>query len=119
MSTETEVAKAAAEHGPFTLQNLVPTLWMAAIAAMGGYVSFRQKMQAGNARAWNFTEFVGELFISAMAGVITFWICRGFDVNQWLTAAGVAISGHMGARLFFLAEKTAEQLADKVKDKVV
>ena len=115
---EAEIAKAVAENGPFALSNLVPTMWMAAIAAAGGYVNFRQKMKAGNVRAWNFTEFVGELVISSIAGVITFWICKGFGVNEWLTAAGVAISGHMGARLFFLAEKTAEELAAKVKDRV-
>lgn len=115
---EVEIAKAAAENGPFTIQNLVPTLWMALISAAGGYVNFRQKMKDGKVRAWNFTEFVGEMFISSLTGVLTFWICKGFGVNEWLTAAGCAIAGHMGAKLFSLAEKTAEQLADKVKDKV-
>lgn len=113
-----DIAKTVAESGPFTISNLVPTLWMAAIAAAGGYVNFRQKMRAGNARAWNFTEFIGEMVVSAFVGVLTFWLCNGFGVNQWLTAAGVAIAGHMGARFIFLAEKAAEDIANKMKDRV-
>lgn len=111
-SPESEIARAALESGPLTVKNLIPTIWMAAIAAIGGYVNFRQKMQQGNVRAWNLTELLGEMAVSAFCGVLTFWICRGFDVNPWLTAAGVAISGHLGARGLFLLEKTLEKKAD-------
>lgn len=105
-------------EGPFDPKNIVPTLWMAAIAAAGGWVNFQQKVKAGHARAFNFAELAGELFISASVGIVTYWICKGFGVNEWLTAAGVAVSGHMGARAIFLAEKTVEQIAEKVKDRV-
>lgn len=110
---EVELAKQAAESGPFVMSNLVPSLWMALIAMAGGYVSFRQKIKKGTARVVNLTEFVGEMFTSALVGLATFWICRGFDVNPWLTAAGVAISGHMGARAIFLAEKWLEEFVDR------
>lgn len=103
---------------PFSLKNLVPTLWMIAIAALGGLVSFHQKVKSGHARAVNFAELVGEVFVSAAVGLVTFWICKGFHVNEWLTAAGVAISGHMGARALFLAEKTVEEMAAKLKDRI-
>ena len=108
-SPETEIAKAVVENGPFTVKNLVPTMWMAGIAMLGGYVNFRQKMQQGTARGWNLTELIGEMVVSAFAGVLTFWICRGFEVNPWLTAAGVAISGHLGARAIFFLEKALEK----------
>lgn len=109
---EAEIARAAIDSGPLTLKNLIPTLWMAGIAMVGGYVNFRQKMQQGNARAWNLTELIGEMVVSGFVGVLTFWICRGFDVNPWLTAAGVAISGHLGARGIFMAEKALEKKVD-------
>ena len=109
---ETEIAKAVVENGPFSWNNLVPTIWMALVAMLGGYVNFRQKMQQGNTRGWNLTELIGEMVVSAFAGVLTFWVCRGFDVNPWLTAAGVAISGHLGARGIFLLEKTLEKKAE-------
>lgn len=105
----TELAKAAIESGPLTIKNLVPTLWMAAIAMVGGYVNFRTKVKQGNARAWNLTELIGEMLVSGVVGVVAFWIFRGFMVNEWLTAAGVAISGHLGSRGIFMVEKAIEK----------
>ena len=111
---EAEVAKQVAEQGPFVWGNLIPSLWMMLIAMAGGYVSFRRKMAAGVARGVNITEFIGEMVTSAFVGLATFWICRGFDVNPWLTAAGVAISGHMGARAIFLAEQKLTEIFEKL-----
>ena len=111
---EVEVAKQVTEQGPFVWSNLIPSLWMMLIAMAGGYVSFRRKMASGAARGVNITEFIGEMVTSAFVGLATFWICRGFDVNPWLTAAGVAISGHMGARAIFLAEQKLTEIFEKL-----
>lgn len=104
-----EEAKTAAEQGPFVASNVVPTLWMTAVALAGGFVSFYQKVKTGRVRAFNLTELVGEMVTSAVVGVVTFWVCRAFGVNEYLTAAGVAITGHMGARAIFLAEQWLER----------
>ena len=113
MSTEPEIAKAvasvASDGGPFAIKNLVPTLWMIGVGALSGIVSFYQKVKEGKARALNITELVGEMLVSAFVGLITFWICRNFGVNEYLTAAGVAISGHMGARAIFIMEQWIEK----------
>ena len=106
---EIEFARQAADAGPFVWSNLVPTLWMVAVGAFGGVVSFIQKVKAGKARAFNIPEFIGEILISAFSGLITFWICQAFGVNQYLTAAGVAICGHMGTRAIFLIEQWGEE----------
>ena len=111
---ETEAAKQLAEQGPFVWSNLVPSLWMMLIAMAGGYVSFRRKIASGAARGVNITEFIGEMVTSAFVGLATFWVCRGFDVNPWLTAAGVAISGHMGARAIFMAEQKLTEVFEKI-----
>ncbi len=99
---------AAADNGPFVIKNLIPTLWMLAVAVSGGIVSFYQKVKAGKARAINIAELFGEMFLSGFVGIVTFWICRAYGVNEFLTAAGVAISGHMGARAIFLIEHAIE-----------
>jgi len=109
---ETEMAKVIIENGPFTMKNLVPTFWMASVAAAGGFFSFYGKYKAGKVRAFNFMELIGEVFVSVAVGLVTFWICRGFEVNEWLTAAGVALSGHMGTRAIFLVEQTLEKKAE-------
>jgi len=112
VASEVEVAKGVVENGPMAAKNLIPTLYMTAVAAAGGVMSFYFKVKTGKVRAFNITEFVGEIVTSAVVGLVTFWICRGFHVDEWLTAAGVAISGHMGARAIFLLEKTLEKKAD-------
>ena len=112
MPSDAEIAKQAAENAPEVVKHIIPSLYMAAIAAAGGALSFYSKVKTGKVRAFNITEFVGEIVTSAIVGLVTFWICKGFGVNEWLTAAGVAISGHMGARAIFLLEKTLEKKAD-------
>lgn len=104
---EIEAAKAAASE-PFTSTNLIPTLWMLAVAALGGVANFYQKVKTGKARAFNVMELVGEILVSAFVGLLTFWICKGYGVNEWLTAAAVGITGHMGSRAIFLAEQWIE-----------
>lgn len=106
-----EITKAATDGGPFVIKNLVPTLWMLAVAIAGGAVSFYQKVKAGKARPFNLIELAGEMFVSGFVGIVVYWICKYYGVNEYLTAAGVAISGHMGARLIFLLEQWIERKA--------
>lgn len=106
---DVDVTKAAVDGGPFVLKNLVPTMWMLAVALSGGAVSFYQKVKSGKARAFNVIELMGEMFISGFVGIVTYWICRAYGVNEYIAAAGVAISGHMGARVIFLIEQWVEK----------
>lgn len=106
-----EAAKAAAENGPFVLKNLLPTFWMMGVAMLGGAVHFYQKVKAGKARPFNLMELFGELLTSGFVGIVTFWICRKFNLDEYLTATFVAITGHMGTRAIFLAEQWMEKKA--------
>lgn len=96
---------------PFAAKNLVPTLWAAGVASLGAILSFHQKVRQKKARWVNITELVGEMFVSGVVGIVTFWICKGYGVNEWLTAAAIAITGHMGSRAIFLAEQWLEKKA--------
>lgn len=80
-------------------------------------MAFYKKWKEGNVRAFNITELVGELLVSGFCGVVSFWLFKGLGVNEYLTAAGVAIVGHMGARAMFLAEKALGNVADKWSSK--
>lgn len=115
---EVEAVKGAIEAtDPFSLKSLIPTLWMVAIAALGGVANFYQKVKTGKARAFNVMELIGEVLVSAFVGLVTFWICKGYGVNEWLTAASVAITGHMGSRAIFIAEQYLEnKIGVKVDD---
>lgn len=105
------------DPGPFDWKNLIPTIWMLLVAGAGGAVSWYGKVKAGHARAFNLTELIGEMLVSAFVGVVTYWICKGFGVSEWLTAAGVAISGHMGARAIFILERAIEKKVETMAEK--
>lgn len=78
--------------------------WVFGLSALGGAVSFIRKVREGRARAFNITEFVGELFTSAFAGVLTFYLCEWSNFAPLATAAFVGIAGHMGSRALFQIE---------------
>lgn len=82
--------------------------WVMLVSAAGGAVNFHRKMREGAVRVFNITEFLGELFTSAFAGVLTFWLCEWSGVAPLLSAVLIAISGHMGSRAIFGIEKWGE-----------
>ena len=104
--------------GPFDARTVGMYLWVVIIASLGGLASFFRKVQNGQARWVNIAELVGELVISAFAGIITYWLARYAGLNEWLTAAFVGIAGHMGSRAVFMAEKFFERWGDGLTPKV-
>lgn len=95
------------EKDPSTY-TLLTYMWVFVLSMAGGVVSFARKMRDGVVRAFNFTEFVGELITSAFAGVMTFYLCEWSGVAPLLSAVLIGISGHMGSRAIFGIEKWGE-----------
>jgi hypothetical protein len=87
-----------------TSYSLLTYSWVFLLAALGGVVNFMRKLQVGAVRPFNIVEFVGELFTSAFAGIITFWLCEASHIDPLITAALVGVSGHMGSRAIFALE---------------
>lgn len=92
-----------------TNYSLITYGWVTALAMWGGIVNFMRKRADGHTRAFNFTEFVGEIVTSAFAGVLTFWLCESAGISGLVTAALVGISGHMGSRAIFQFEQWASR----------
>jgi hypothetical protein len=88
---------------PFQYE-VITYVWVFGLSAWGGIVSFMRKMREGKARPFNVMELIGEIFTSAFAGMITFWLCEAANITPLLTAAFVGISGHMGSRAIGLIE---------------
>lgn len=95
--------------------SMITYAWVICLAGVGGAVSFMRKLKAGTVRAFNITEFVGELITSGFAGLLTFWLCEAADINKLLSAVLIGISGHMGSRAIFRIEKWAEDKFGSVK----
>lgn len=89
--------------------SLITYGWVLALSILGGAASFFGKVKAGAARWFNIAELIGETFISAFAGVCTFYLCEWSGFNPLLTAVLVAIAGHMGTRAIFVLERFFEQ----------
>lgn len=92
-----------------TNYSMVTYAWVLLLSVAGGIVNFHRKIQDGAVRAFNITEFIGELFTSAFAGVLTFYLCEWSGIAPLLSAVLIGISGHMGSRTIFGIEKWAEQ----------
>lgn len=88
---------------------LLTYAWVLALSILGGTASFFGKIKAGAARWFNIAELVGEVFISAFAGVVTFYLCEWSGFAPLLTAVLVAVAGHMGTRAIFVLEQFFEK----------
>lgn len=86
------------------LAGLITWGWVLGLSLLGGFASFLRKMKAGHARAWNFTELIGELTAAGLTGIITYNLCSWMNYPPQLTAALVGISSHMGSRALFKLE---------------
>lgn len=70
----------------------------------GGIVNLIQRYRMAKNRRFSLTESIGELTISAFAGMLTYYICEAFKLPEPLMAAFVGISGHMGSRIIYVFE---------------
>lgn len=88
---------------PNNYVSLLQFLGFAGLALWGGFVSYYQRfLRVG--RKFRLMIFVGELSTSALAGIVTFYLCRAYDISEPFTAALVALAGHAGGKLLEIAE---------------
>lgn len=83
--------------------------WVVGLGMLGGATSFYQKLISGATRPFNFAELLGELVGSAFVGIVTFLLCKEYGFSEYVTAALVGITGHMGSRAMMLFEKLLER----------
>ena len=102
----TEVKQAHAEKtsdGPLSADQVAPTLIMFAVAMLAGALSFYRRWKLG--KVFTLLEFFVEIVTAGFCGVVFYWIFLGLGANEYLSAAGCAIVGHMGSRSLFLGKK--------------
>lgn len=84
-----------------------------ATALLGGLASWWMKVRKGEIAAWNLSSLIGELCVSAFAGLIAFWLCEYFAFNPLLTSAVVGMSGHAGAKGLIWLETAGQRVLEK------
>lgn len=87
-----------------SIADLLTYAWVFGLAMLGGAASFVRRVRSGQAKYSNLIELIGELVVSAFAGLVTFFLCQSSKLDPMLTAAFIAISGHMGTRMIFMFE---------------
>ncbi len=87
-----------------SIADLLTYAWVFGLAMLGGAASFVRRVRSGQSKYSNIIELIGELVVSAFAGLVTFFLCQSANFDDTLTAAFIAISGHMGTRIIFMFE---------------
>lgn len=79
-------------------------LFIVSFASLGGFVNLLQRYKLAKDRRFSILEVVGEFATSAFSGLLVYYICAHFNIDENLTAAGAGMAGHMGSRLIYMLE---------------
>lgn len=83
----------------------VTYIWVVGLSAWGSIVSFIRRASVDMPWKKKFQLILAEIIISTFAGMITFFLCEYSNLDKMLSAAFIAVSGHMGTRAIILTEK--------------
>lgn len=84
-----------------TLRAVFTTLLFIVLAMFGGLVAFIRKLNQSTKPLplkVIFMRLLGELTISAFAGLMVYLLCQYWGLNQLLTGVMVGIAGHLGGK---------------------
>ena len=83
------------------------------VAILGGIASWWGKVRRGEMAMFNISALIGELCMSAFAGLMAFYLCEWWGMPPLLTAAIVGMSGHAGARGLSWLESVGQRVMEK------
>lgn len=92
---------------------IITYLWVIGLSAWGSVVQVLRRATSDLPFAKKMQLIVAEIVVSTFAGMVTFFLCEWAQLDKMLSAALIAISGHMGARAIILTEKFAEKFLAK------
>lgn len=98
------------------LQFLVTLPYVLVLSLLGGLASFIMRLNVSTEPQplkRLFLTLLGELFLSGLAGLLTFLLCKEWQMSANYTAVMVAISGHLGGNAISQISKFYESLMRK------
>lgn len=98
------------EDFPF-IQQLITSSYVFFWSLIGYILSLAEQKKEGTAPA--FRMIIWDIILSCGAGMITYLLMPDAWLHTKVSAALIAISGHMGTRALFLAKTILERFYDK------
>ena len=93
---------------------LLTYAWVFLLSLWGGIASNIRKIRSGAIR-FSFAELIGDVVISGFIGLITYYLCKYYAIDDILSAVFVGISSHMGTRAIYALEIA---ISEKLKIKL-
>lgn len=85
--------------------SLLTYAWVFALAWWGGVVNYLRKLKRKEINRFSLTELIGDFITSGFSGVITYYLCQASELNGFITASLVGMSGHMGSKAIYMLER--------------
>lgn len=74
-------------------------LWVIGLSSISGTVKYLNEfVQRDSSRTKEFFYFIRDIFSGILSGLMAFWICEAFAIQQPLNAVVVTLAGIMGNR---------------------
>lgn len=94
--------------------SLVTYLWVMLLSVWGGITHNIRKLRAGVIKRFSVSELIGDLFISAFIGVLTFYLCEWAGLDKLISAVFIAITAHMGTKGISIFEDAVGKRVDSI-----
>lgn len=96
--------------------NLFTYAWVVGLSVWGGLARYLRKLQQDINARFSLLAVAGEIVSAGLTGLVTFWLCTAAGMDQLVTAAMVAISGHMGSTVTYtVAQFLKQKLALRIQ----
>lgn len=100
------------EKDPFTYQ-LMTYVWVGFISLWGGTASYIRRVRMSQSKTYSVVEWIGEVVVSGLVGLMTFFLCEWANFDRLLSAVFIAITAHMGSRALLFGERILSQWAQR------
>jgi hypothetical protein len=84
---------------------------------LGGFAGWYVKVSRGQLPGHSLFALIGEMAVSSLAGLGSFFVCDYMAVPLGITAAVAGLCGYMGGRAIELAEKALQQRVERLAGK--
>jgi len=89
-------------------------VWVTTLSVFGAVTNYIRKARAGKIERFSISELIGDITISFFLGVVTFLICKGAGVDDYITAGIIGLVSHMGTRGIVIVEDALSQIMPKL-----